>query len=287
MIRGSEDMSGEAGVCRLSSRLSLRNGNPSEAEAHIIFVRAPTYGLEARTLPIKPRGGGMLSVDLGCVQIGQAFGQRHLDEARGQIELAEIAFREGDEDFTRSGFENEKRNRAGGAVDGDNCADSDGRGAGDVEERAADEIADVGLVVSERDALGEGNGYEQASERFGSGDGVDAGEMQYDAALVQPVVDEFGRARRRRRVRTLVEEAQVAALGELVGKVSEDVGEDFAFASLGAADARQGDPLTRFRRSSLSRRWTSRGLPCQPNLDDSVRSPTACILLFVVFFQDR
>jgi len=91
----------------------------------------------------------------------------------------------------------EERRGAGGAVDVFDGSEIYGRGPGDVDEGAADEIADVDLVRGERRAISKRDGNERTDEGFGGGDGVNAGEVEHDAALVRPVVNEFNFARRR------------------------------------------------------------------------------------------
>jgi hypothetical protein len=83
--------------------------------------------------------------------------------------------------------------------------------------------------------------------------------MQYDAAFVQPVIFELDCAREGKRVwsgtwsrflcmirrrcgRTLAQEPESPPLGKFFRKVGEDFGEDLAFASLRASDARKPDP---------------------------------------------
>ena len=71
--------------------------------------------------------------------------------------------------------------------------------------------------------------------------------MEDDAAFVQPVVCEFGRNRRRvcfgARRFGIGDQPQVAAVAEPLRKIGEDVGEDFAFAALWMANARQPRPF--------------------------------------------
>ena len=78
-------------------------------------------------------------------------------------------------------------------------ADGDRLGSGDVDQRAADQVADVDFVVGEGGSLGDRDGDDLAFEGFSGGDGVDSGEVEDDAAFVGPVMDEFdfaGRAQR-------------------------------------------------------------------------------------------
>lgn len=125
------------------------------------------------------------------VEIGEAFGEGHFDETGVEIEAAEVAFGEGNEDLTGFALHDEERCGAGGAVDVADGADGDGGGGGDVDEGTANEVADVGLVWCEWDALGEGDGHAEADEGFGGGDGVDAGEVEDDAALMKPVMEKL------------------------------------------------------------------------------------------------
>ncbi len=57
---------------------------------------------------------------------------------------------------------------------------------------------------------------------------------------------------------TLLQQPQLAPLGKFFGKVSKDVGEDFALASLGPSNARQPDPLLGRRRLSWDGQRQSR-----------------------------
>jgi hypothetical protein len=69
------------------------------------------------------------------------------------------------------------------------------------------------------------------------------------------------------------DEPELAALGELVGEIGEEFGEDFAFASLRAANAGQPDPVSR-------RFWCGHlRLRLSPGARD-------LILDFVVLFED-
>ena len=60
-------------------------------------------------------------------------------------------------------------------------------GGGDIEEGAADQVADVDFVGIERGALGERDGDDQAGQSFGVGDGTGLGKVEDDAALMKPV----------------------------------------------------------------------------------------------------
>ena len=83
----------------------------------------------------------------------------------------------------------------GGAVHVFDLADGDGRSSGHIDQRAADQVADVDFVGFERGALLKRDGDDEASKRFGVGDGTGLGEVEDDAALVQPVGLEFDFAR--------------------------------------------------------------------------------------------
>jgi hypothetical protein len=202
------------------------------------------------------------------VQVNQPFGQGHLDAFGSEVESAQVGFGEGDEDFSPCSADDEERRGTGGAVDVFDDSDFDRRGAGDIDERAADKIADVGFVFAEWRSLFARDGDGEPFEGFGRGDGIDGGKVKDDAALVQPVVDELDFARIGRGFRipgpkigtwgtldlSLVlgawfsceviggEEPEAAAFGEFFGEIGEEIGEDFAFAALRAAYTRESDP---------------------------------------------
>ena len=90
----------------------------------------------------------------------------------------------------------------------------------------------------------------RAGERFSRGDGIDPGEVENHAAFMQPVVHELhltwdGVWLVRR------QQPKLPPLSKAVGEVGENVGEDFAFASLRTANLRQPNPS--FRRSHRGR----------------------------------
>jgi hypothetical protein len=125
------------------------------------------------------------------VDVGEAGGEGHFDALVFEVNLGEEAFGEGDEDFAVCALDDEEGNGAGGAVNVEDGAERDRGGAGDVDEFRADEVGDVDLVFREGGAFGAGNGDYEARKLFGGGDGVDAGKVEDDGALVEPVVDEL------------------------------------------------------------------------------------------------
>lgn len=126
----------------------------------------------------------------GSSEVGQAFGQGHLDALVFQVEFAQIGFCEGDEDIAFCTFDNEQGDGAGAAVDVLDTAYGDGI-AGDVDEFAADEVGDVDFVFRQGGAFGARDGDDEAGEFFCLRDGVDASEVQDDGAFVQPVMGEL------------------------------------------------------------------------------------------------
>jgi hypothetical protein len=79
--------------------------------------------------------------------------------------------------------------------------------------------------------------------------------MKNDAAFMQPVGDELGFdggwrhlcARLGKRRFGVGDKPEATAVGKSLREIGEDVGEDLAFAALGAADASEPDPLLRLR----------------------------------------
>jgi len=193
------------------------------------------------------------------VEACEAFGQGHLDPFGGKVEGAEIALGEGDKDFfARVGAaDDEQGNWAGGAVNVFDSSDGDGCAAGHVEEGAANQVCNVDCVCVKRGSVSKGDGDEQAGEGFGGRDGVGLGKVKDDAALMEPMGLKVYFAREwirfaPQRVR-IGDKPKAAAFGELLREISEDVGEYFAFAALGTADAGQPDPFfLRFRLGHLA-----------------------------------
>ena len=119
------------------------------------------------------------------------------------IDLDEVGFGEGDEDFVLMRSAKLEQGHGGGV--GVNVGDlpnvCEGCSGEDV---AADQVADVDLVVGEGGAFFRGDGDVQAAQGFSVVDGVDAGEFEDDSALVEPVIFELDFAR----------SVQVCGLGE-------------------------------------------------------------------------
>lgn len=137
----------------------------------------------------------LISAFFWGVEVGEAFGKGHLDTLGGEVDGAKIAFGEGDQDFAGCAVDNQQGNGAGGAVDIFDFADEDGAGAGYVEEGAAEKVGDVNLVAGEWGSLGQWNGYDEAIEGFGGGDGIYSGKVKDDAAFMRPMGHEFNFAR--------------------------------------------------------------------------------------------
>jgi hypothetical protein len=126
------------------------------------------------------------------IQVREAFGEGHFYSLGVEVDGAEIAFGEGDEDFFGGdcAADGQQGYGAGGAVYGFDLADEDGGVClGDVIEGAAYQVGYVDFVFVERGAVGAGNGDGEADEGFGGGDGVDSCEVKDDAAFMEPVGD--------------------------------------------------------------------------------------------------
>src|SRR5580698_8764683 len=102
--------------------------------------------------------------------------------------------------------------------------------------------------------------------------------MKHDAALVQPGVLKFHLMRRCGRV--FVQQPKALPFCKFLRKIGEDVGEDFAFSPLGAANAGEPCPLESWIRRGHSRlrRQMSPSVNQGPLTDGS--------LSLVVLFQD-
>src|SRR5277367_196316 len=92
-------------------------------------------------------------------------------------------------------MDDEQRGAGGFAIDVDDGADISGAGGAGVDDVAPDEVVDVDGVVFEGGALIAGDGYVESAQGIGVVDGVDAGELEDNAPLVQPVAFEFDGAR--------------------------------------------------------------------------------------------
>jgi hypothetical protein len=143
--------------------------------------------------------------------------------------------------------DDEQSCRAGRAVDVFNLPDWNRCCTGYVEEGAANQVGDEDFIFVKLSPVCERDGHDQADERLSRGDRFVLGKVKDDAALVQPVSVKFNFARMWIRFGPrkvwVGDQPEAPALGEFLREVSEDVGEDFAFAALGTADAGQPDPL--------------------------------------------
>jgi hypothetical protein len=195
------------------------------------------------------------TIEVACcllaVQADKAFGQRHLYALGGKIDVAEIAFGEGDQDLVAGvgRAHDEESNGASGAVYFFNLTYQDRGRAGYIHQGAADQVSNVDFVVGEWSSLSEGNSDDEAAEGFGFRDGIGVGEVEDDSALVQPMGLELNFARSgigfgARRLR-VGDQPRLLAVGKSLGEIGEDVGEDFAFAALRAANAGQPSPFLR------------------------------------------
>lgn len=127
---------------------------------------------ETRRSGSKARGSGASGVGWagarlpGRIQVDETLGQSHFDALRFEVDAAEVTLGEGNEDFASRASDDKKGRGACGAVNILNCADGDGVAAGDVNQRAAGEVADVGLVFGECGSSCARNGDDEAFERF-------------------------------------------------------------------------------------------------------------------------
>ncbi len=217
------------------------------------------------------------------VEFGEAIGKCHADGFRCRIEREEECADERDQYLIAGWREDGKE---GGGVD--EAVRAVGGGgelyAGDGAERlvavvegAADEVGDVGCICFQGHALCERDENFVACELLGLLDGVDAPEVEDDAASIapdgKPVRDDLddtgrvgggslcaglmsgGRIRESER-----SEPDVRLTMEALGKVGEQVGEHLSLSPLGPKDAGQHNPLRcRFHgnhvRASMQYTW--------------------------------
>lgn len=192
------------------------------------------------------------------IQVREPFGKRHFQALGVEVHFAQIDFGEGDQDFSLSALDNEQRRRSSGSINVFDLAYDDQRiRARNIDQRAADQVADVDLVFRQCGAFAARNRDNQAGQLFRIRNGVHAREMQNDTAFVQPVILQLdlagggkrGRSgtrsrflRTRRGGRALAQQPKLPPLGKFFREVSQDFGEDLAFASLRVSDACQPDP---------------------------------------------
>ncbi len=196
---------------------------------------------------------------LGPVNFEKTGRERHLDALAPGIEGDKKGFRKGDEDFIAfGGLDREQRGCVFEAataiwrcreVDVGDGAYGDGlAGVGKVEDGAADEIADVVRVFVEFHAFGLGHDHFEAGERLSGVDGVDAREMEDDAALIladgQPPGGNFGYASGALRAGKAGRcQKDALPVVKTFGEIAEEFGEDLAFTALGAEKLCQDHPL--------------------------------------------
>jgi hypothetical protein len=185
----------------------------------------------------------------GRIDRQEPFGKRHFEALPVEVNVAQPRFGEGNLQLfclvrgAACGLDQQQRDIGGVAVYADDGPDISGAGRADVDNVAADEVVDVDGVLVERSALVSGDGYVEVAEGFRVGDGVDSGKFQDDAAFVEPVAFELNRAlgfsvRR--------EQGKMPPLSEPLRKIGEDVGDNFAVASLGADEVRDEHPWLAF-----------------------------------------
>ena len=185
---------------------------------------------------------------LGCglIQLNQSFRQIHDHTFRGKVEFAEIAPGKRHQHLLRPSTDDQQRHWACAPVYILNDANGlrsilSGISAGYVHKSATDEVSDVDFVGGEGDSLCARNGKQEPFQLLRRADGVNAGKVKDDAALVEPVVSQFNRAWLQRAI--LVDECEVFALGELFRKVGEGFSEDLASSTLRAKNPRKPDPI--------------------------------------------
>ena len=108
---------------------------------------------------------------------------------------------------------------------------------------AADQVADIDLVVGEGGAFFRGDGDVQSAQGFGVVDGVDAGEFEDNAALVEPMIFELDFAGRGRFSSLCRQQKNSLSLVEFFGEVGEKLGQNFTFTSLRANQSCEEHPF--------------------------------------------
>jgi hypothetical protein len=180
----------------------------------------------------------------GRVDVEETFGEAHLDDAVVEVDADEVVVDEGDEDFglrlAHAGTaDDEQVGRGRTAIDVDDFANVGG--LVEIAEAAADKVGHVDKSGGERGALCGGNGYGEAAEAFGLVDGVDALELEDDAAAQEPEVLEDHFARGRANAIGRDEEELCPRMKEL-RKIRKDVGDQFAASSVGPDETSEERP---------------------------------------------
>jgi len=173
----------------------------------------------------------------GRVDGEQAFWEGHFYALLFEVDFTQVCFDEGNKQFLviGGGFDHEQRGAGGFFVDAGDGSDICGVAGSNVDDVASDQVIDVDGVVFEWGALVAGDGQVMSAQRLGAGDGVDPDKLEDDAALVQPVVFKFDGARR---CSVRREQEEMTALGEALGEIGEDVGDELAVAALRANEMR-------------------------------------------------
>jgi hypothetical protein len=188
-----------------------------------------------------------------CVEVEEAGGEVHVDALVGGGEGDEEGLDVGDEDLVAGGGDDgEERGGVGeaaaavggcGEVDGGDGSDEGGA----VEDLAVEQVVDVFLVFGELDAVFVPDDQLELGEGFGLLDGVDAGEVENDAALVaadgEPVSHHLdGAGFGGGACEVGGSEVELVALGEAGGEVGEEFGEDLSLTTLGAQEVGEDGP---------------------------------------------
>jgi hypothetical protein len=100
------------------------------------------------------------------IQVDQPFRQSHFHAPCLEVDAAQIAFGEGDEHLAGCALHHQQRHRPGGAVHFLDLADEERSGRRNVDQHAADQVADVDLALTQRGPFGAGNSDDQPVERL-------------------------------------------------------------------------------------------------------------------------
>ena len=134
----------------------------------------------------------------GLIQLNQSLRQLHDHALCIKVQFPEIAPGERNQNLLKLSAYDQQRYRACGPVYILNDANGlrsiwSGISAGYVHKSATDEVSNVGLVCAERDSLCARNGKQKAFQLLRRADGVNAGKVKDDAALVEPVMRQLNR----------------------------------------------------------------------------------------------
>lgn len=197
----------------------------------------------------------------GGVDVEEAVGEAHFDEAVAGVHADEVLADEGDEDVAifaaldaglrRAADDEELGAEGGAAIEIDDGADGEGAVV-EVDELAADEVAGVDGAGGEGGAFLRGDGDGVAADGFGFVDGVDALELEDDAAAEEPEVLEADGAGAGADALG-GDEVELFSLVEALGEVGQDFGDELAAAAVGTDEGGEQRPWGRGRAGGRGR----------------------------------